>query len=310
MRVASSDLAAKLDAPDLVKLTSEILTEIRHKGGVDGRPLSLKEIARASNLPDRRAKAILYPDHQKCKALPFSEIRSVLRYAKTYDDSENSGLAEFLHGRIQELRERINLYLRDDAIDEPKGIQEFLANYLSIDPAAQKKFSDVHSGCYLLVRCDAEGGTVISKMKIRRSTKSVPICHFQTVRNLAPKGKRIIDGYIYCFESHVYAIGCINSTGAIRCTILQPTLDGSGDMQGLRLGVSHLEKGPFAHRLYCRFLGKHEPKDGVEPFIKAWKSIDEARKSVNHLVPDIADIVAGLRDPYGSPYGMLIPPVR
>jgi hypothetical protein len=146
-------------------------------------------------------------------------------------------------------------------------------------------------------------------MRVFESTEDSPVCRFRTARRLLPEGERTVDGYIYRFEDHVYAIGRIDESSAIRCTILNPARDGSRNMDGLRLGIS-VDGHAFAHRLYCRYLGKDDPGSRVDPFINAWDSTEEAIQTIVTLIPDIADIMKRLKHSHGSPYGMLIPRVR
>ena len=294
----------------LVEMTSRILKEIHKRSGLAGEQLTLKKLSRLSGLGEARIRAILYPDSQSCAELHLSEIQAVLKFARRYaGQSKDNYFKLSVLGLTRNLSNAITVYIDEEHTEWPHGLARFLLEHLRIEPRAQREFSDAHSGHYLLVRFDIAGGLVLSKMEVFESTDDAPICRFRTIRNLIPNGERIVDGYIYCFGLYVYAIGRIDETSAIRCTILSPTRNRSGDMEGLRLGIS-VDGGPFAHRLYCRYLGRSDPTDRVRPYIQAWDLSDDVLETIKVAIPDVENIIIRLKHPCGSPHGMVIPPVR
>jgi hypothetical protein len=113
-----------------------------------------------------------------------------------------------------------------------------------------------------------------------------------------------VDGFIYLFGHNIYSFGRINKTAAIRCTILRDAPKGGGDMIGLRLGVS-VDMAPYAHRLYCAFLGKAD-RDDLTSLTGSW-AYDEAVEKIKNSVPDIESVAALLKSEPSMSQALVLP---
>jgi hypothetical protein len=87
--------------------------------------------------------------------------------------------------------------------------------------------------------------------------------------------------------------------------LLQEVPNEGGDMAGLRLGLS-ANLAPYAHRLYCRFLGKERNADS-EALAISWKYDRKSIAKIEHWIADIRTIASGLKDAPHIPQGLLLP---
>ncbi len=303
-------LAVTTDDVTLLKLTRLILQEINKRGKIIGHSRTKEEIAGEADMPISRVNALMNPVSQKAKEFSLSDIRKVVRFAKRYaeslsDEDFHSSLLKY----TRELTERISAYIEkprdggDDSTYALGPIEQLVKSQIALSVAVRARYCKPPLGAYLLIRFDAKGRLVIARMDVFELRKDNAICRFRTIRHSKAIGERITEGYIYQFDDHVYAVGQIDGTGAIRCSILNPRNDGSGDMFGLRLGISDLDSGPFAYRLYCRYLGRGDDATTTS-LIKTMNLNETTLAYLNRHIPIIEDIIELLRAPPDSPYGL------
>jgi hypothetical protein len=336
-----------LDDGAVIRSVGRLLKAINVRGDLAGHPQTKQDIANGAGLPPARINAFMNLGPQKAVHFPLSEIRDILAYARTYARSlSDADLQRSIFDDCAKLCIDIQRFLGDDSAD---ALERALVHHMAIDHSVQDRFSAEHQGTHVLIRFDRPGNIVLSRMDVLPKQPGRSVCRFIT-RRLGPttamKTEHVVDGFMFGVDGYAYSVGRIVGSNAVRSVIASPLPQQPTDMIGLRLGLSALDEGPFAHRIYCRRVGPllpdkaetpaeaeapaaaeapaeaetpgkvktpakpSKPYEEWEPLFCSTPFDDDARTLILAKIPDIDDIVALLKEPPKDPeltWGLRIP---
>ena len=268
------------------------------------------------DLPERigiakgRVNAIMNPGSQGSKRLPLSEISKVVKFARHYALTlQDQQRGESIIGYCNEIAKRIQDRLEIGGLSLTETA--FVTN-LSLSDRVQQAFSDRHAGVYALIRLDRDQHILISRMDVH--LRQAQLCRFATDFQGFGLSEPKVEGFIYSIGDEIQAVGRPSIASALRTSILrsrsQPGSLHGADMIGLRLGISDLDGGPFAYRIYCRQIAGPD-QIGLE--MPEWRDLfhgwrHEQAESVERMIPDVHDILKLLHEQDNkTPWGIGFP---
>jgi hypothetical protein len=98
---------------------------------------------------------------------------------------------------------------------------------------------------------------------------------------------------MYKSDKYILALGTIEDTSIIRYSILTTVKKGGRtDLYGLRLGISAMDTGPYAHRVYGRRLLNNGDHDRLTNTTGALAKADDARMGkLRQLIDDFDEVL-------------------
>lgn len=279
-----------IDDVTLVQLPMTLLKTLNKAGSV-----SKKLIAKESGVSYEHVHGIMNLRSQKTAKISLKDTRLILDFGRRFAQScENMELRKIVQQQCNDISMAIHSFLNIGALS---STEHAFVSHLNLDREQQRLFSVAHAGVYALVRRDKDGHIIISRMDILPIREGGMLCRF-TSDTPASNGMDdpAVAGYIYAAGEHFFTVGHNNDTGALRSSILcrwkLPGSVGDADMLGLRLGASRRDGGPFAHRIYARWIADVSSAGNDLP---DWNSTFRARTYGSDAIESIAERIEDIR---------------
>jgi hypothetical protein len=299
-----------------VAYAKQILRAIKAHPTRFGQKRTSAVLSRESGLSERYVRELLFGNS---RSIALSDLSKIFRYAASVASQEqDDAFRYYIASKTNSLKEQIRDVIGGSSAERSdetlilnsEYMTSALSRFLNIDPSTQKDFGKRVKGNYLLFRYDRTGNIVVSAMAVLYSPgEHFPLPVYKTWRATAfPGAERVVRGYIYRADDHVLALGRIAGKSTIRYSILREIENGERtDMYGLRLGISSLDNGPYAYRIYARHLSENVPEAEINNLISRKTDPESTRSMLRAVVIDIDDILESLKVEASSEGGMGLP---